>query len=376
MCALDQHKGHDCAAGAKAAESLRAEADRLLRELAPALAKLEELSQRLSQRADSLAGECLAARGELTTLFRLLVTELDAMRDRALAALEACEASVALRATACKSPLAECRALVSEGKSAASRPLGEQLRFESALRRAVALVGRVDESVPEKKAPAVRLDVVAALQQVATCVKLSVPQQYQGAGACFAVASPAPANASRLAGIAIADSSLILTNAELCADLGRVMGQQVSVRLELLYRGSREGLQSTAFHAKCDGRAPTLSVVRSKKGNIFGGYASVPWKSAGDKSPDAAAFIFSLKGPHAKPGAPLKFVPKDPTVAVFHNASHLSSFVGSKQRSEGIYLHGGSAGNTDIMDFAVVRAAVCVASITARCRSQASLPPR
>lgn len=48
------------------------------------------------------------------------------------------------------------------------------------------------------------------------------------------------------------------------------------------------------FHSLCDGKSSTLSIVKATTGYIFGGYASLPWKSSGGHKKDKTAFIYSL----------------------------------------------------------------------------------
>ena len=77
----------------------------------------------------------------------------------------------------------------------------------------------------------------------------------------------------------------------------------------LLYRGSRDGLTGQAFHRLCDDQGATLTVVRSKGGYVFGGYASVSWKGINRNSSwsaDASAFMFTLTNPVNQPA---KYVP-------------------------------------------------------------------
>lgn len=50
---------------------------------------------------------------------------------------------------------------------------------------------------------------------------------------------------------------------------------------ELLYRGSKDGFQAATFHAKCDGKGPTLGIIKSKTGQLFGFYVSINWNTAG-----------------------------------------------------------------------------------------------
>ena len=63
---------------------------------------------------------------------------------------------------------------------------------------------------------------------------------------------------------------------------------------KLLWKGSRDGFGSGTFHAKCDGKGPTLTVVTSTNGYIFGGYIAISWHQNNSFTYDPKAFIFSL----------------------------------------------------------------------------------
>jgi hypothetical protein len=46
------------------------------------------------------------------------------------------------------------------------------------------------------------------------------------------------------------------------------------------WRATRDGWASTTFHARCDGKVPTLTIVKVVKNNknlIFGGFATATW---------------------------------------------------------------------------------------------------
>jgi len=45
-----------------------------------------------------------------------------------------------------------------------------------------------------------------------------------------------------------------------------------SVRFKLIWRGSRDGFTSQAFHAKCDKYKPTLLLCSATTGKVFGGF--------------------------------------------------------------------------------------------------------
>lgn len=49
-----------------------------------------------------------------------------------------------------------------------------------------------------------------------------------------------------------------------------------------------------AFHKACDGKGPTLTLVKDTKGFIFGGFTNVEWGSTVKFEPDDDGFLFSL----------------------------------------------------------------------------------
>jgi len=72
---------------------------------------------------------------------------------------------------------------------------------------------------------------------------------------------------------------------------------------KLLYRGSDDGWETSNFHGKCDNKGGTITVLKTKEGYVFGGYADKSWSSStpGWVSSEKA-FLFSLKC-HAGLGA-------------------------------------------------------------------------
>ena len=47
---------------------------------------------------------------------------------------------------------------------------------------------------------------------------------------------------------------------------------------ELIYRGSEHGYTAESFHKCCDNKGPTLVIIKSIEGWIFGGYTTRSWK--------------------------------------------------------------------------------------------------
>lgn len=64
---------------------------------------------------------------------------------------------------------------------------------------------------------------------------------------------------------------------------------------ELIFRGTRDGETPDIFHKICDGKAKTITVIKTIKGLKFGGYIEREWKSYGDwVKDDENCFVFSL----------------------------------------------------------------------------------
>ena len=66
-------------------------------------------------------------------------------------------------------------------------------------------------------------------------------------------------------------------------------------KFELLYKGTKDGDTYDIFHKKCDNQGPTISIIESTDGQIFGGYASKSW-DINNKSdiPDPDSFLFNI----------------------------------------------------------------------------------
>ena len=51
--------------------------------------------------------------------------------------------------------------------------------------------------------------------------------------------------------------------------------------MKLLYRASEHGYSAKSFHNYCDNQGPTLIVIKSSEGWIFGGYTTQSWSGDG-----------------------------------------------------------------------------------------------
>ncbi len=88
-------------------------------------------------------------------------------------------------------------------------------------------------------------------------------------------------------------SSIDLTNID-C--LNSWLGSN-DLNLELVYRMSQHGSKKAAFDAQVQGVSPSLILIKSESGQVFGAYTSIPWKIPDTNDEcyiDKTAFLFSL----------------------------------------------------------------------------------
>ena len=87
-------------------------------------------------------------------------------------------------------------------------------------------------------------------------------------------------------------------------------------KMELLYRGTRDGSESNVFHNKCDNQGPTICLIKNDKDNIFGGYASISWSSSEGYKSANDSFLFTLTNIHNT--NPIKFPNTNTSYSVYH----------------------------------------------------------
>ena len=66
------------------------------------------------------------------------------------------------------------------------------------------------------------------------------------------------------------------------------------IKYKKLYRAREDGDKASDFHKLCDQKGPTLTIGKTRKGYIFGGFTMMPWSSNGNYDTDVNAFVFSL----------------------------------------------------------------------------------
>eukprot|EP01084_Bolivina_argentea_P126552 224058_1 len=78
---------------------------------------------------------------------------------------------------------------------------------------------------------------------------------------------------------------------------------------KLLYKASQHKYSANKFHELCDGHGPTLCIIQSNFGNIFGGYSSIKWTTIKHNcyNEDENAFLFLIRSTDTSQKCPILF---------------------------------------------------------------------
>ena len=88
--------------------------------------------------------------------------------------------------------------------------------------------------------------------------------------------------------------SKILMSHEFFEKLNNWINPSKLLTFKLIFTASINGVSAKDFHKYCDGKGPTVTIVKAKNGHIFGGYVTVPFSSDCKSHYDDKAFLFSL----------------------------------------------------------------------------------
>lgn len=88
----------------------------------------------------------------------------------------------------------------------------------------------------------------------------------------------------------------------------------------LLYDTSKDGDSVSTFHSRCDGEGPTVTIVETTLGVMFGGFTDQHWSSTTGWGTDTDAFVFRLRP------SKLKFKVSSSSYAIYKSASYGPQF--------------------------------------------------
>ena len=123
--------------------------------------------------------------------------------------------------------------------------------------------------------------------------------------------------------------SLILNNVEKGDEYLKKLYEWTGYKkMELIYRGTRDGSEAQTFHNKCDNQGPIICLCKNEKDNIFGGYASISWTSDGNWHAANGSFLFTLTNIHGT--TPTKYPnTQNYDCSVYHYSGYGPTFGGN-----------------------------------------------
>jgi hypothetical protein len=71
-------------------------------------------------------------------------------------------------------------------------------------------------------------------------------------------------------------------------------GPVKEVKLTLLYRASEHGFLASEFHSLCDGKGPTITLVKAVNGRLAAAYSSVSWGRPWGRASNPQGFLASI----------------------------------------------------------------------------------
>jgi hypothetical protein len=83
--------------------------------------------------------------------------------------------------------------------------------------------------------------------------------------------------------------------------------------IALLFSSTVHGWKRKDWWSKCLGKGMTLTLMKSTKGKVAGGYLHIQWKDGGGGGSDSSAFVFSVDNQ-------LKLTPTNNDKAVYFNS--------------------------------------------------------
>ncbi|CAF1459698.1 unnamed protein product [Didymodactylos carnosus] len=114
-------------------------------------------------------------------------------------------------------------------------------------------------------------------------------------------------------------SGTLVKNKQYQSKLNEFYGKP-NQRWELIYTATRNRFRSHDFHRQCDGKGPTMTIIRSKEdGYLFGGFTAVSWSSQTGPKKDPTAFLFTLTNPDDLPSTKFNIDTTKSEYAVLHH---------------------------------------------------------
>eukprot|EP00823_Brevimastigomonas_motovehiculus_P005835 TRINITY_DN445_c0_g1_i1.p1 TRINITY_DN445_c0_g1~~TRINITY_DN445_c0_g1_i1.p1 ORF type:complete len:562 (-),score=164.15 TRINITY_DN445_c0_g1_i1:132-1817(-) len=106
--------------------------------------------------------------------------------------------------------------------------------------------------------------------------------------------------------------------------LNSYYSKEKKAKWTLVYKGKKDGLTASSFHAKVDNAGPTMTIIKASGTNyIFGGFSEQSWGSSAGHRADPKAFLFSMVN---RPNRPCRWTISNSSYAIYANSSYGPTF--------------------------------------------------
>ena len=90
------------------------------------------------------------------------------------------------------------------------------------------------------------------------------------------------------------DSAILTDEAKRKFVISLFVGEVFNAKIIRLYKATSNGFGAAQFHAFCDNKGATLTLIKTTGGHTFGGYTTISWDSSGTWKNDTQSFLFSV----------------------------------------------------------------------------------
>ena len=113
--------------------------------------------------------------------------------------------------------------------------------------------------------------------------------------------------------------------------LKKWLGLKGGIKCRRLYQAGKHGFTPAEFHRRCDNRGPTITLIKTTTGKIFGGYTDQPWNKSDKLFVSNDSFIFSVSNNK-------RAVVIDAQNVIGCFANHLAHFKGAFELEYGCHM--------------------------------------
>ena len=90
------------------------------------------------------------------------------------------------------------------------------------------------------------------------------------------------------------DSAILTDEAKRKFVISLFVGEVFNAKITRLYKASTDGFAAAKFHALCDNKGASLSLIKTTAGHTFGGYTTISWDTSSSYKNDTQSFLFSV----------------------------------------------------------------------------------